>query len=142
MDVEQDRRTHVLSEVIHSKAWLQVLPDSAIELLIAVLDDGPHVRDAIDARLRRSHDFHAGLSTPVWLPGSPSQQHLLAELLDLMTAGGLLLIDRRGEYEVNADAPHMLDPASGPLLAMLVSGAAGEASGGDFKACASPRVWT
>lgn len=133
MGIEQDRQTQVLSELFHSKEWYLVLPDPAFALLTAVLDDGSHVRDAIDARLRQSHDSRAGLSTPVWLPGSLSQQRSLAELLDLLTAGGLFVIDHRGEYEVNADAPHLLDPSLRPLLAILLSrdvGRAPEVRGG------------
>lgn len=122
MDVDQDCRTRVLSELLHAKEWHQVLPDSAIELLTVVLDDGSHVRDAIDARLQRSPDFRAGLSTPVRLPGSLSKRDSLADLLDLLTATGLLVVDHRGEYAVNADAPHMLDSSSRPLLALLSGG--------------------
>lgn len=127
MNIKEDRRTRVLSELLHAKEWRQVLPDPAIELLTAVLDDGSHVRDAIDARLRTSPDSRAGLSTTVWLSGSPSRQRSLAELLDLLTVSGLFAINHCGEYEVNADVPRLLDASSRPLFALLVSRDVGRA---------------
>lgn len=96
-----------------------MLPGPAIDLITAILDNGSHVRDAIDARLRSSPDSRDGLSTPVWLPGALSQQHSLAEFLDLMTASGLLIIDHRGEYKLNTEAPHVRDLAARPLIALI-----------------------
>lgn len=111
-----------------------MLQDSAIELLTAVLDDGSHVRGAIDARLRRSPDFRAGLSTPVSLPGRLSNRESLSDLLDLLAATGLVVVDHRGEYAVNTDAPHMHDSSSRPLLALLSGGSGESAVRGGFGA--------
>lgn len=119
MEIETDRRIQVLSDLLHTKGWQQVLPDLAIELLTAVLDDGSHARDAIDARLRRSLHSRAGLAAPVSFPGSLSEQHSFAELLDLMTASGLLVVDHRGEYDINENAPRVIDSTSSPLLKFL-----------------------
>ena len=127
MDVEHDNRAQVLSELLHTKGWHRVLPVPAIDLLTAVIDDGSRLRDAIDARLRRSPDSPAGLSTLVWLSGSRSRQHSLAELLDLLTASGVLTVDHRGEYQVDMHAPSVHDSSSQPLVTLLTPGHEGRA---------------